>query len=580
MVYGREAAHEGGVNAVVRYHEQTKHDLRRSARSPGYMDWANQPDPFRHFGGAPQVPLDHPPPSGQPTYDALFTPGAVPPAALDRSSVSGLFSDSLALSAWKRASDTNAWSLRVNPSSGALHPTEGYLIAGPIPELSTEAAVYHYAPYRHSLERRVVLPPDRWRPLAEQLPAGAVLVALASIYWRESWKYGERAFRYCHHDVGHAMAAVAFSAATRGWQTRLIASAGEPELCRLLGLDRQEGLEAEQADCLLAISPRGSVGEVPATWRAIPESCLEYVARTSLAGEPNRLSREARAWPAIEEVARVCREAVPPLAEPEHRPGVECEFVAADRGLSAQQIIRQRRSAIDMDGRSTLARDAFYRLLGRLLPGPRPPFDLWPWRPRVSLALFVHRVADLSPGLYLLVRHPGHESSLREELRRDWAWRKPPGCPEGLGLWLLEEADCREAARRISCQQDIASDGVFAVGMLAEFERALRQYGAAVYPRLFWETGLIGQTLYLEAEAGGLRGTGIGCFFDDPMHEALGLTTRTWQSLYHFTVGGAVDDPRLQTLPPYAHLSRSPNVKTPTDQLPSACADQRQRSAP
>ncbi|MCK7581941.1 MAG: hypothetical protein MZV65_44195 [Chromatiales bacterium] len=63
---------------------------------------------------------------------------------------------------------------------------------------------------------------------------------------------------------------------------------------------------------------------------------------------------------------------------------------------------------------------------------------------------------------------------------------------------------------------------------------------------------MIGQALYLEAEAAGVRGTGIGCFFDDEMHRLLGLRDRTWQSLYHFTVGGAVDDPRLTTLPPYS----------------------------
>jgi len=63
--------------------------------------------------------------------------------------------------------------------------------------------------------------------------------------------------------------------------------------------------------------------------------------------------------------------------------------------------------------------------------------------------------------------------------------------------------------------------------------------------------------LYLEAEAAGIRGTGIGCFFDDAMHDVLGLRDRRWQSLYHFTVGGPVSDPRLQTLPPYAHLKVS-----------------------
>ena len=62
----------------------------------------------------------------------------------------------------------------------------------------------------------------------------------------------------------------------------------------------------------------------------------------------------------------------------------------------------------------------------------------------------------------------------------------------------------------------------------------------------------MGQLLYLEAEAAGLRGTGIGCFFDDEVHRAIGLVDPSWQSLYHFTVGGPVDDPRLQTGPAYA----------------------------
>jgi hypothetical protein len=58
--------------------------------------------------------------------------------------------------------------------------------------------------------------------------------------------------------------------------------------------------------------------------------------------------------------------------------------------------------------------------------------------------------------------------------------------------------------------------------------------------------------LYLEAEASGIRATGIGCFFDDATHELFGLAGDRYQVLYHFTMGGAVDDPRLQTIPPYA----------------------------
>ena len=65
---------------------------------------------------------------------------------------------------------------------------------------------------------------------------------------------------------------------------------------------------------------------------------------------------------------------------------------------------------------------------------------------------------------------------------------------------------------------------------------------------------MIGQILYLAAEAYGLCGTGIGCFFDDAVHEILGLEDKRYQSLYHFTIGRPVEDPRLTTYPAYCHL--------------------------
>lgn len=565
------------LKAVLDYHERTKHHFDRSARSLGYLDWATQPDPFRRFDRAPQLPLEEPPLRAQPTYDALFRPGEAQTLPVDRHTISRLFYHALALSAWKQVPGAPPWSLRINPSSGALHPTEGYLVAGPIDGLSSTAAVYHYAPYQHALEQRLVLRPDDWKSLAAQLPAGAVLIALTSIYWRESWKYGERAFRYCHHDVGHAIGTVAFSAAALGWRARLIDRVGDDELARLLGVDRQQGIEAEHPDALLAVSPADA--DAPATidlrW---PAALGPWLPTAEFTGVPNRLSHNHHPWPVIDEAAQASRytpalsrrmafQAVPP---PIPFPAIESAAVPfPDRPLPAEQIIRQRRSAVDMDGQTAIARDAFYRIMARLTPSPATasdhpgsvpslPFDTLPWPPRVSLALFVHRVQRLTPGLYLLVRDPRHEVSLRGSLRTEFLWQRPDGCPEGVNLWLLQEADCRRAARAISCHQDIAADGVFSLGMLAEFEPVLRETGPWFYPRLFWETGLIGQVLYLEAEAAGIRGTGIGCFFDDAMHDVLGLRDRHWQSLYHFTVGGPVLDPRLQTLPPYAHLTANP----------------------
>ena len=220
--------------------------------------------------------------------------------------------------------------------------------------------------------------------------------------------------------------------------------------------------------------------------------------------------------------------------------------------LFARSLIRQRRSALALDGKTGLTRATFYRMLQRVLPRPsQVPFAALPWRPAVHLLLFVHRVSGLSPGLYLLVRNPFQLDDLRSALTRRFEWRRPPACPSGINLYLLRKADCRTAARMSSCHQEIAADGAFAAAMLAEFEPRLAAHGAWFYRRLHWEAGAIGQVLYLEAEAAGMGSTGIGCFFDEATHEILGLAGRRYQTIYHFTVGAPVEDTRLTSLPAY-----------------------------
>ncbi len=169
----------------------------------------------------------------------------------------------------------------------------------------------------------------------------------------------------------------------------------------------------------------------------------------------------------------------------------------------------------------------------------------------MHLALFVHRVRSLESGLYFLARDPSQLPLFKAAMQKPFDWKKPTGAPGDLELYQLLTGDARATARSVSCNQAIASDGCFAVAMLAEFDPSLERYGAWFYPRLYWECGAIGQVLYLEAEAIGIRGTGIGCFFDEPTHAVFGISTQRYRSLYHFTVGGPVVDPRLQIWPPY-----------------------------
>ena len=555
----------------MRYHERTKHHFDRYAPGPGELDWANQPNPFRRYEGAPLVrlpllgPDDGP---ASPHYDDLYRRGSVPSMPVTIRSLSRLLQYGLALSAWKQVGATR-WALRCNPSSGNLHPTEGYVLIGALPGLGEAAGLYHYAPREHALERRADCSTLVYEALMLEFPAQAFLVGLSSIHWREAWKYGERAFRYCQHDAGHAIGALRIAAATLGWSAMLLHGLADETIEDLLGLNRAEdfvGAEREHPVAVLAVWPTDVAGGGQArTHHGEPprlDSVLAHpLTRECWHGAANRLSRDDPVrWEVIDEVAAATRK---PAGEAQGfgtlaTPEVERNGLANDDGPLAGQIILQRRSLQACDGRTSITVASFYRMLARLMPcvelpvSQRPmPWDAVAWEPTIHLGLFVHRVDDIVPGLYLLVRDPTKMGSLKRAMHPRFDWSTPPGCPPDLPLRMLEAGDARRLATQLSCHQDIAGDGAFSLAMIAEYQETLFTHGAWFYRRLFWEAGLIGQVLYLEAEAAGVRATGIGCFFDDPVHRVFGIEDLAFQSLYHFTVGGAVDDPRLTTLAPY-----------------------------
>jgi len=530
------------------YHETTKHYFGRFARSRGYLDWATQPDPFRRYPGARLIPLPHK--EGDPSDRGGDRGVAVP---LHRDAIAWFLRYAMGLSAWKAYRETR-WALRVNPSSGNLHPTEAYLIH--------DGRISHYAPGEHALEERAVLSREIWEAFLQG--SQGFLVALTSIQWREAWKYGERAFRYCQHDVGHAIAALRVSASLFGWTLRLLPQWSDAQLATLLGVDREEDRgdsEPEHPECLALVAPSVS-------WATgDPASLVDAARRATWHGRANVLSRDHDEWPIIEQVTQATRylgqlpssRSQSPTSPPSRTDDTNA---SADAKASARQaeagptpnvqalypraLILQRRSALAFDGRSALPREVFVAMLAKLGPSS-PPFDALDWPPHVHLAIFVHRVHGLVPGVYAYFRHPSIVDTWRSAMRPEFLWEQASD-----HLFLLLPTDVTWAANRISCDQEIASEGFFSLGMIARLESALRERGEWFYRRLFWECGAIGQVLYLEAEAAGARGTGIGCFYDDAVHELLGLTGHEWQSLYHFSMGMPVDDARLTTEPGYA----------------------------
>ncbi len=410
------------TKTAIDYHERTEHRLPdRFAASLGYLDWETQPEPFRAYKGAEriQLPLCEPSSTAEPSWAVTRSNVTIPPAVLDINTLSQLLYDSLAISAWKK-SGSITWALRCNPSSGNLHPTEAYLFVDPITGLTSKPALLHYAPSDHAVEVLRWLDPEFFADFCHQLPAGGFLLGLSSIVWREAWKYGERAFRYCMHDVGHAIQAVACAARILGWRVRRIEGLTADQTDRLLALDSSSGPEAEHADVLLVIEPLPITEEGPVSVK-LSDQLLADLCPPAL-GQPNTLSLEHQAWSVLAEVEEATRDSGSPHGNIEfQREGSLADPL--ESSVSARMLVRRRRSAVAFDGNSGLSRQQLYRMLGTLVPELTP--TLWtafPHQPRVHPVVYLHRIEGLEPGLAVLVRNRAHEPALRAEISRVERW--------------------------------------------------------------------------------------------------------------------------------------------------------------
>jgi len=548
---------QSSLQTVKDYHQRTKHRPGAYARSAGYMDWANQPLPYRLYQGTDKIYLPLEQGKDDSPASDLFQQSACSPAVISLQSIASLLQNSLGLSAWK-SYNGNEWALRINPSSGNLHPTECYLLLPELqsptvqnPELNKIHSV-HYNPYLNCLEKRAISTDSSAEFLAE---AKGFAIVLTSIAWREAWKYGERAYRYCQHDLGHALGALNIAANLNGWNITVLDELPNTKIDSLLGLNKSPQLaqEVEYVDCVCWVSAEPTDLHKVKQW-------LNELGGFNYIDQANQLSQSHQDWPVIDAVFKASHQVdfsfISEDAEASNSHTVNYEYATNSKNSSpldesAQGLIQQRRSAQSFDLQtSTISSELFLTQLQKTLPTQSVPFSVLPQTAQVNLLLFIHNVQGIDSGLYVWVRNARHLQDLKSAMHSNFQWQQ---CYPDNPLYLLKKGDYRRVAKALSCEQDIAADSAYSLGMLARFEESLN-YSAGQYPLLFWETGLIGQVLYLAAESDDLRGTGIGCFFDDLVHDLLGLKDQQWQSLYHFTIGKQLDDARISTKPAYFHL--------------------------
>jgi SagB-type dehydrogenase family enzyme len=259
------------------YHEATKHNVESLRRARHRLDWTNMPDPFRHYEGCQcsicqQIHL--------PLKFRLSTCFRVPLG--DGSAfLSQLLFYSAAISASKRVPSTgNKYALRVNPSSGNLHPTEFHFLTRGLK--GWPDGWYHYDPSRHMAEQRGL------GDFEMKLVSGSVTIVfvLTTIVWREAWKYGERAYRYCLHDIGHAWQALALSARAIGCDDFAVGNFADDEVARMVHPNSDEWP-------MLIVSLHG---------KSIPVCAADTSKTVWFGGQANQLSKETIAYPLIDSI--------------------------------------------------------------------------------------------------------------------------------------------------------------------------------------------------------------------------------------------------------------------------------------
>ncbi len=486
------------------YHQATKHTYYSVRENAHYLDWNNQPDPFRIYEGAPATVLA--PEPGFPDAGTFGAMGALGgrsrttgeidfddsnPIQLDAVWLSRLLWHSMAISAWKKIPSTGSrYSLRVNPSSGNLHPTETYLALNGFTDV--DDGLYHYRADRHALELRS---PGAWtQHLAEALlipwaAESSLIVGLTSIFWREAWKYRDRAYRYCCHDLGHAMMSLLLAARALGLPGGAIAHFADSRLTRALGLTG--GDEAPMA--FLVFGSNNPSAQVPT------------LSQEAFIGVPNELSTEEVPYELLLGIHRST--ILPDTADPTphlpaanpamagDRPPLLGRFRNAARDSNLGVIARRRRSALDFDART-------------------PPMER------------------------------SEMEQLLDYATRDWRadWRGNFG-GEGAEAGRAADFVTLYLYAYLSLEQALAGNACLAVSMVADLAAAAKIFGNRGYRYVHFEAGAIGQRLYLGAEALGWNATGIGAFYDDDVHRYLGFLEETDGS-----VSSSVDAAEQRTL--------------------------------
>jgi SagB-type dehydrogenase family enzyme len=368
-----------------------------------------------------------------------------------------------------------------------------YLVTGNLPDLP--AGVYHFAPHDFALRR--LREGDARAALVRasggnpDLARAPVIVASASTWWRNSWKYQTRAWRHVFWDAGTLHANLLAVAVTEELAPRVILGFADQAVERLLGLDpRREGAIAlvPLGRSLRPRPPSPELAELRLETEPLSRAEMDFPAiRAAQAASSLADPEEAAAWR-----GRAPARAVPSPVGPVTplRPLSDAEI---PRVSSLDRVIRRRGSTRAFDPERAIRFEELSTALDRSTPGIPADFLEPPGATLLDLYLIVNAVEGLAPGAY--------------HYRR-----------EEQSLELLREGSFRATAGRLGLGQQLPAHAAVNLYSLVDLARVFERLGNRGYRAAQLEGGITGGRLYLAAYALGFGATGL-TFFDDEVTE-------------------------------------------------------------
>jgi len=482
------APEDPAATAARAYHARTRH-TPDSVRRGGYrLNWDNQPIPFKLYEvelPAVALPQQLPPSSALTLATLLQEPPTDGDTRLDLTRLARLLYLSAGVVRTRRYPSGHVQMFRAAACTGALYHVDVYVVCADMDGL--DAGVYHFGPHDFTLRRlrqgdhRAMLV-DACGGAGEVAEAQCVLI-LASTYWRNSWKYRERAYRHSYWDSGTILANTIAVAGGDAIAVKVLAGFVDAHVESLLGLDPA----CEGATALVTLG-RGARRPDPAAkaieplslpTRALSPRPVNYAVLAHTHGATAMSSPDqVGAW----------------RAQSSHRRGPEAgegaRVLAAPfrDGAGLDETILRRGSA-RLFAQTPITEEQLSTLLACAAAGLDCDFTRSRADRLCDPYAVVHAAGDLPMGAYYFDAARGAVEPLSGRVTR-------------------------HATGFVALEQDLAADAAVNVYSLCDLESVFRTLGGRGYRAASLEGAIAGGRAYLAAYAMGLGATGL-TFYDD-----------------------------------------------------------------